>query len=105
MNIINKDLEQAYDYYVGRLIGLIEKKYQIDQNEMLHIWRNIKRPKRKKRHGVNDSLQEQKKYQIWNSLNMLKYEDLCRHCIRSGIQPSANKQDMIKAIMTKMCVG
>lgn len=105
---LNRDFEEIYEFYVQSLIDTIgESKPHIDTTELRAIWRNIKtpnrskKPQRKKEQYQEKNEQEKKKSQLEASLVMMKYDDLCRHCLRNGIQPPNNREDMIKAIITK----
>lgn len=106
---LNKDFIKIHEFYVGDFIKTMGKKYHINPQELLDIWNESQRPtplmpKQEKpclntrRHDVN----EHQKQKLWNSLHVLKHEDLSRHCIKNGIQPPLQKEDMIKAIVAKV---
>lgn len=109
---LNRDFEEIYEFYVQSLIEMIgEKHNHIDTKELNIIWKDIKKPSNIKKKKTDDKQilnnnfdfeYEKKKNQLASSLNSMKYDDLYRHCLRNGIQPPNNRNDMIKAIITKM---
>jgi hypothetical protein len=109
---LNKDFEGIYEFYVRTLMETIAKQNDnVSVAELRSIWKEIKTPTKQKKTRVKkkketiienvrmDPVFEKKKKLV----EMMKYDDLYRHCIRNGIQqPPANKDDMIKVILTKM---
>jgi hypothetical protein len=106
---LNRDFEEIYEFYVQSLIDTIgETNPHIDTKELRTLWKGIKNPhkdtktKREKTTLCHGNIEnEKRKTQLEASLMMMKYDDLCRHCLRNGIQPPNNREDMIKAIITK----
>lgn len=103
---LNKDFEDVYEFYVQSLIDMIGKQHDhVDVNELQSIWRSIKKPLRKRKPRPPNKtfptvdLEYQKRK---THLESMRYDDLYRHCIRNGLQPPNNKNDMIKVILTRM---
>lgn len=116
---LDNDFKEVYEFYVGCFIEKVcDGHPQVGVAELKSIWKDVKQPvkksqRQKKQNNylttasnnkkVIDDETQKKKQQLENSLSMMKYDDLCRHCIRNGIQPPVNRDDMIKAILTKTC--
>jgi hypothetical protein len=102
MNRVNRDLEEVYDYYVREWVGEVERRYGV--GGLWGIWEGIKRPARRKPrpHRAEDTHQTARE-KMRGLLRMLKPEDLHRHCLRNGIQPPAQREDMIQAILARAC--
>jgi hypothetical protein len=102
---LNKDFQDIYEFYVQDLIGSIgENHTHVDVEELRSIWKDIRNPKRSKPTGPQrivppPNLEYEK---TRNQLGMMRYDDLHRHCVRNGLQPPTNKEDMIKVILTRM---
>ncbi len=98
---MNKDMDDVYEFYVRSLMDRIgELHTHVDMAELRSIWRDIKRPVRRRRtRPQRDSLSEYEKRK--RQLEGMRYEDLCRHCVRNGLQPPNNRDDMIKIILTR----
>ena len=95
---MNKDLEGVCDYYVGMLIDAITDGHGVCGRELHGIWKNIKRPAR----GRKRSSKPQRSDQPRSILHTLKDDDLRRHCVRNGILPPTNRDDMIRVLTAKL---
>lgn len=107
MTDLSKDFRTLYLFYVNELIDRITDEYHVPKHDLHDIWKQIEKPQRKARLVKKTqplTVKEKKLEQLWHTLHALKIEDLYRHCQKNGIQPPNNKEDMIKAIMTKLSV-
>lgn len=108
MSRLNKDFQEVCEFYVQSLINTIgEHHAHVDVEELQSIWREIMKPARKHKTRQNagsvpipvmDLEYEKRKNQLEN----MRYDDLYRHCVRNGLQPPNNKDDMIRVILTRM---
>lgn len=108
MSRLNKDFQEVCEFYVQSLIDTIGKQHaHIDVAELQSIWKDIIKPARKlKKKKIAESTPtpamnleyEKRKNQLAN----MRYDDLYRHCVRNGLQPPNNKDDMVKVILTRM---
>jgi len=104
---LNKDFQDIYEFYVQNLIEAIgEQHTHVNTKELRSIWKDIKNPSPKcskprepQRIVPPPNLEYEK---TRNQLGMMRYDDLYRHCVRNGLQPPVNKEDMIKVILTRM---
>lgn len=108
MSRLNKDFQEVYEFYVQSLIDTIgEQHAHVDVAELQTIWKDIMKPPRKSNKpkqviekvpiSVDVEYEKRKK-----QLETMRYDDLCRHCVRNGLQPPNNKDDMIRVILTRM---
>lgn len=108
MNCLNKDFQEVYEFYVQSLINMIgEQHAHVDVAELQTIWKDITKPPRKsskpKQVIENAPISVDVEYEKRkNHLESMRYDDLYRHCIRNGLQPPNNKDDMIRVILTRM---
>lgn len=110
MSRLNKDFQEVCEFYVQSLIHSIGEHHDhVDVEELQSIWREIMRPARKHKTRPNvesapatptiiDLEFEKRKTQ----LETMRYDDLYRHCVRNGLQPPNNKEDMVRVILTRM---
>jgi hypothetical protein len=89
-------------------IKTISKKYKVEPQELRRLWKQQHSSCDRKKTCIETTKKqqpssEQQQQQLWKSLCMLKYEDLSRHCLKNGIQPPLQKDDMIQAIIAKVC--
>jgi len=111
MSRLNKDFQDVCEFYVQSLIDSIGKQHaHVDVEELQSIWREIMKPAVRKhkprQNGENapstptimDLEYEKRKTQ----LETMRYDDLYRHCVRNGLQPPNNKEDMVRVILTRM---
>lgn len=106
---LNKDLRAVHETYMNDFIKTISKKYKIEPQELRRLWKEQHSScdrKTKKNNCLETTKKQQpssEQQELWKSLCMLKYEDLSRHCLKNGIQPPLQKDDMIQAIIAKVC--
>ena len=114
MSRLHKDFQEVYEFYVQSFIDTIGKQYgHVDVAEVQSIWEETLKPVvRKRRHTLRNTASttastlrldvdleyEKRKKQ----LEMMRYDDLFRHCVRNGLQPPNNKDDMVRVILTRM---
>ena len=104
---LQKDFRTIYQFYVTELIKMITDQYHVPEKDLYDIWKDIEKPPRKAKRSKQSqefTVKEKQEHKLWHMLSALKTEDLYRHCQKNGIQPPNNKEDMIKAIMTKLSV-
>lgn len=106
--MLNKDLRAVHETYMNEFIKTISKKYKVEPQELRRLWKeqhsSCDRKTRKQTCiETTNKQQPSSEQQLWKSLCMLKYEDLSRHCLKNGIQPPLQKDDMIQAIIAKVC--
>lgn len=103
---LNKDLVKIHDFYVSEFIKTLGKKYHVNPKELLDLWNDrFHQPpteKQKQPFCLKTRKEQEQQQKLWDSLCMLKYDDLSRHCLKNGIQPPLQKDDMIKAIIAKV---
>lgn len=102
---LNKDFQDIYEFYVQDLIDTIGQHHtHVNVEELRSLWKGIRNPKRSKSSQSTPEMPpanlEYEKTK--NQLETMRYDDLCRHCVRNGLQPPVNKEDMIKVILTRM---
>lgn len=111
MSRLNKDFQEVCEFYVHSLIDSIgEQHAHVDVEELQSIWREVLTPAVRKRKTTQDAGNaptpavatdpeyEKRKTQ----LETMRYDDLYRHCVRNGLQPPNNKEDMVRVILTRM---
>ena len=101
---LDAECRLIFNFYFKTLVNEIEKKYGI--MGLKDVWRETmehgkKRKNRKKQETIHVILDD-KQEKLRNALNMMKQDDLFRHCVRNGIQPPHNRDDMIKAILARV---
>lgn len=104
---LDAECRSIFRFYFKMFVKEIENKYGlVGLND---VWKETmeceKKKKRKKNQQVLDHPQEQhltRQDKLRSALHMMKHDDLFRHCIRNGIQPPHNREDMIKAILARV---
>ena len=104
---LDAECRSIFRFYFKMFVKEIENKYGlIGLND---VWKETMECGKKKRRTKNQQVQDQPKEQhderqdkLRSALHMMKQDDLFRHCIRNGIQPPHNREDMIKAILARV---
>lgn len=107
---LDAECRLIFKFYFKTFVREIEKKYGVVG--LKDVWRETTEHKRtpnkkvKKQYITNIILNEkqhqEKEEKLRNALHMMKQDDLFRHCVRNGIQPPHNRDDMIKAILARV---
>lgn len=110
MSRLNKDFQEVCEFYIQSFISTIGKQHaHVDVEELQSVWREIIKPVRKHKTKIQNvqsapslttiDLEYEKRK---TKLETMRYDELYRHCVRNGLQPPNNKDDMIRVILTRL---